>query len=996
MEPVLHDAFRRAAWPAPADRDAVPRERERLEAELAGDDPDSAALRGLLAVPEASAALAAVFGNSPFLTNCVLRDAAFAGRLLRDGPESALAFVFATMAAERPLSGAELMRALRVARRRAALAIALADIAGLWDVARVTNCLSDFADRAIGMAVDDQLRQLAESGVIAIADPENPSRGSGLVVLGMGKLGGCELNYSSDVDLIVLYDLARVRAADPDGLQRQFVRLVRGVVKLLEERTGDGYVLRTDLRLRPDPGATPLAMSTDAAEFYYETLGQNWERAAMIKARPVAGDIDAGEAFLLALRPFLWRRNLDFAAVQDIHSIKRQIHAHRGGGQVALAAHNIKVGRGGIREIEFFAQTLQLIWGGRDPSLRLRATCAALDALVKAGHADAGAVRSLTRCYEFLRRAEHRLQMIADQQTQTLPGDEAGLTHLATFLGAPDLDAFARSMLETLRTVERLYAGLFEEAPDLGEQGGNLVFTGTEDDPGTLETLARLGFKDPPAVAAQVRAWHHGRYRCMRSSRARELLTELMPALLGALGRAGDPDAAFLNFDRFMSRLPAGVQLFSLFHANPHLLHFVAEIMGGAPRLADKLSSRGSLLDSVLTASLAADPPDAAAMVGELAAALGQARDFQDVLDIVRRWKSEREFQIGVQLLRGAVPAARAGEALSDIADTALRAMKPAVEAEFRRQHGEIAGAEMAIVALGKLGGREMTATSDLDLLLLYETRDDDAQSDGERKLPAPQYFLRLATRFVNAVTAMTPEGQLYEVDTRLRPSGTKGPIATSLAGFRLYNERDAWTWEHMALTRARVVTASPAMAGRIAGEVRAILTRPRDPERLVGDVSDMRQRIARDRRATGPWDVKNRRGGLVDVEFVAQYLQLRHAATHPEILRTSTAAALRALAEARLLAPADAEDLERAYSLASAVQSVVRIAVDGSFDPAALPAAMLAGLAKAVGAVDFAALAATLDAACARAHAVFDRLIPPEAAAGAAHEAVDGRRDDN
>ncbi|MBM3525119.1 MAG: glutamine-synthetase adenylyltransferase, partial [Alphaproteobacteria bacterium] len=562
----LHDSYRQATWPAPADRDAVTRERERLDAELdaSRNEPDAAALSALLGLRPTEDALAALFGNSPFLTTCALRDAPFLGRLLRDGPQAALAHVLATMVEQAAEPEAPLMRLLRLARRRAALAIALADIGGLWDVARVTNALSDFADRSIGLAVDDQLRQLARNGAIELADPDRPSHDSGLVVLGMGKLGGRELNYSSDVDLIVMYDLARVRGPDRDGLQRQFVRLVRGVVKILEERTADGYVLRTDLRLRPDPGATPLAMSTDAAEFYYETLGQNWERAAMIKARPVAGDIAAGEAFLLALRPFLWRRHLDFAAVQDIHSIKRQIHAHRGGGQVALAAHNIKVGRGGIREIEFFAQTLQLIWGGRDPSLRIRATCESLRALEAAGHADHGVVLRLTRCYELLRRTEHRLQMIADQQTQTLPGDEAGLTHLAIFLGFADLDAFARALLDALRTVERLYAGLFEEAPDLGEQGGNLVFTGTEDDPGTLETLKRLGFRDPSVVAGQVRAWHHGRYRCMRSARARELLTELMPTLLGALGRAGDPDAAFLNFDRFMSRLPAGVQLFSL------------------------------------------------------------------------------------------------------------------------------------------------------------------------------------------------------------------------------------------------------------------------------------------------------------------------------------------------------------------------------------------------------------------------------------------------
>jgi glutamate-ammonia-ligase adenylyltransferase len=981
----IFPGFAAADWPAPADPAAVLRETGTLAAEIAAAGESCRGVAERIDHPSARAALGAVFGNSPFLTHCIQIDPAFLGALLRDGPDVALAKIFddldATSTAAR--SGAALARDLRVARRRVALTIAMADIAGVWPVDRVTACLSNFADRAIGIAVDDQLRALAATGAVQLANPAEPSHGSGLVVLGMGKLGGGELNYSSDVDLILLYDLARVRTPDPDNVQKGFVRLARGIVKLLEERTADGYVLRTDLRLRPDPGATPLAMSTDAAEFYYETLGQNWERAAMIKARPVAGDLVAGAAFLQALRPFIWRRHLDFAAVQDIHSIKRQIHAHRGGDVVALKGHNIKVGRGGIREIEFFAQTLQLIWGGRDPSLRLRATCDALDALVAAGRANAAVVVDLTRCYAVLRRVEHRLQMIGDQQTQTLPQDEGGLRQLALFLGYPDLDAFASALLGTLRRVERHYAGLFEESPDLGERGGNLVFTGADDDPDTLETLGRLGYADPSAVARQVRAWHYGRYRCMRSARARELLTELMPALLGALGGTPDPQAAFVNFDRFMSRLPAGVQIFSLFHANPQLLAFVAEIMGGAPRLADQLSSRANLLDLVIAESFSRDPPDAEACRRELGAALMQARDFQDVLDATRRWRNERAFQVDVQLLRGRIDARRAGRALADIADATLQALAPAVEAEFRRSHGVVAGGAFAIVALGKLGGREMTATSDLDLLLLYDAP-EGAVSNGEKELSAPQYYLRLATRFINAVTAMTPEGLLYEVDTRLRPSGTKGPIATSLAGFRRYNLEDAWTWEHMALTRARIVLAPPALGEGIAAALDAVLLRPRDSARLIADVSDMRQRMRRDRPDTGFWDVKNRRGGLIDIEFIAQTLILMHAHACPALRTGATDAALSAAAQAGLIPTNDADALRNAFALASAVQAVLRTAIDGAFVPEALPPALLAGLARAACDTSFDDLSARLETACAAAHAVFARWIPSEPLSGA------------
>ncbi len=980
---TLFPGFAAAPWPRPADPAAASRERERfLAAAVALTPEESDAARAIAGSTPGRAALDAAFGNSPFLTHCVQRDPGFTLALLREGPDAAHARIATALASPEPADGADLMRRLRVARARTALAVALADIAGVWPLARVTAALSGFADAAIGLAVDDQLRAIAAAGAIDLADADAPARGSGLVVRAMGKLGGEELNYSSDVDLIVLFDPARVRTRDRDGLQKAFVRLVRGVVKLLEERTGDGYVLRTDLRLRPDPGATPLAISTDAAEFYYENMGQNWERAAMIKARPCAGDRAAGQAFLDAIRPYVWRRHLDFAAIQDIHSIKRQINAHRGGAEVAVAGHDIKVGRGGIREIEFFAQTLQLIFGGRDPSLRGRSTCATLDALVAAGRIDRESADDLIDAYGYLRGVEHRLQMTDDRQTQRLPAEPAALAALATFLGEPDAARFEARMLAVLRRVERRYAGLFEESPELGSGVGNLVFTGTDDDPDTLATLKSLGFSDPPAVAAQIRAWHHGRYRAMRSPRARELMTELMPGLLHALGATPNPDAAFIHFDRFLSRLPAGVQILSLFHANLELLGLVAEIMGGAPRLAEQLSQRPHLLDSVLSAAFAAAPPGPDALAADLAAALRQARDFQDVLDVVRRWQHEREFQVGVQLLRGRIDVPEAGRALSDLAEATLGVLKPAVEAEFARAHGSPPGGWLAVVALGKLGGRETTFTSDLDLVLIYDVPDTDAPSDGEKPLPPSHYYNRLAQRLVNAITALTPEGRLYEVDMRLRPSGAKGPIAVSLEGFRRYNETDAWTWEHMALTRARVVAGDAALGARVAAAIGEALARPRDPERLVADVAAMRARIAKERRDASPWDVKNRRGGLIDVEFAVQYLQLRHGATHPAILAPGTRDALDRVATAGLLAAADAAALRTAFELATTVQGVLRLAVEGIFDPAGAPPALLARLARAAGALDFAALEATLEAATRESLAVFERLIPPEAAA--------------
>ena len=563
----------------------------------------------------------------------------------------------------------------------------------------------------------------------------------------------------------------------------------------------------------------------------------------MIKARPVAGDRTAAQHFLRELEPFLWRTNLDFAAIQDIHSIKRQINAHRGGARIAIEGHDIKTGRGGIREIEFFAQTQQLIWGGRLRELRVGSTCEALRRLASVGRIDPAAASALIDDYRFLRRLEHHLQMVDDARTHRLSSDRAGIERIAVFLGYSHANAFTADLLHHLGSVEKHYAELFEQAPSLAGPG-NLVFTGVEDDPDTLSTLSRLGFGDPASVAALVRGWHHGRLRATRSQRAREILTELVPELLRIFGKTPHPDGALLRFDQFLSRLPAGVQFFSLFHAYPGLLGLVAEIMAGAPRLAEQLARGPALLDAVLTEGFFATPPDRAGLAADLGRLLGGTRDYEDVLDTLRRWTGERRFQVGVQLLRRVLDGAQAGAALADIAETALAALVPAVEAEFARCHGRVPGGEFAVIGMGRLGSREMTLASDLDLILIYDVPPCGETSDGPHPLPVPTYYARLSQRLISAITAPTAEGRLYEVDMRLRPSGSSGPIATSLVGFTRYQRESAWTWEHMALTRARPVAGDAALRRQIADAVAVILAAPRDPERLLLDVADMRRLI--------------------------------------------------------------------------------------------------------------------------------------------------------
>ena len=918
----------------PADEAAA----ERAVVELAPLDTETATL------------VRAVAGNSPFLAQALVRQPGTLRAAVERGAPAALSDINEAMrrsAAE--TDGPAFMKASRAHRLAAATTIALADVAG-WHTGSVVAALSDFAEAAIEATVRHLLTDAIASGQLKAAD--------GFVVFAMGKLGGRELNYSSDVDLIVLWDQDVVALGSAASASDAFVPLTRRLVKLLAERTEDGYVFRTDLRLRPDPGSTAVAMSMVAAEAYYESVGQNWERAAWIKARPIAGDIAAGERFVKTLTPYIWRKHLDFAAIADIHSIKRQIHAYHGHSEVAVRGHNVKLGAGGIREIEFFAQTLQLIAGGRDPTLRYRATTAALQALATANRIDPAAATELTPAYWFLRRVEHRLQMVADEQTHTLPKDAEGMRRIALFSGYSDVAAFESDIHRHLLKVSHHSGLLFQRAPTLGS-GGSLVFTGVEDDPETIKTLTRLGFKEPSKAAAMVRGWHHGRSAATRTERARELLTELMPDLLRAFGRTPHADFALLRFDEFLTRLPAGVQLFALLNAHPEMLDLLAEVMGTAPVLAETLARRPEVLDAVLSPAFFRRLPSKDALRAELATALADAAVFEETLDRVRRFTGERKFQVGVQVMRGRADARAAGWMLSDLADVVLEALAERSAAEFARQHGTVAGGAFAVLAMGKLGAREMTAASDLDLVFLYDAL--DVTSDGKTPLPASTYFMRLSQRLIGALTAPTAAGHLYEVDMRLRPSGTQGPIATSLTGFLRYQRTEAWTFEHLALTRGRFVAGSPELAARLANEVRAVLAQPRDAAKVIADVADLRSKVDAQHGTGDPMRVKYVRGGLLDLEFLAQTLELQTAATHPEVLRGDTAAAFDALARAGALPADEAGRLGRAVLFQRNVQAWLRACLDEPTPGTLGEAPMLAMLARAAGAASPQSLAADL-----------------------------------
>ncbi|TIX89754.1 bifunctional [glutamine synthetase] adenylyltransferase/[glutamine synthetase]-adenylyl-L-tyrosine phosphorylase [Rhizobium sp. P44RR-XXIV] len=859
-------------------------------------------------------------------------------------------------------SEGEVMTRLRVAKRRAAFLIALADLARIYDGRKTTHWLSALAEASILAAIDHLLLSSHEAGKISLPDPTSPSLKSGLIVLGMGKLGAEELNYSSDIDVVVFFDETAGIVPNPEDAIDIFPRLMRRLVRILQERTADGYVFRTDLRLRPDPGSTPLAIPVDAAMNYYEGRGQNWERAAFIKARPVGGDIAAGQAFIRDLVPFVFRKYLDYAAISDIHSIKRQIHAHKGHGAIAVKGHNVKLGRGGIREIEFFVQTQQLIAGGRMPSLRCRGTEETLAELTKAKWIDAETRDELAAAYWFLRDVEHRVQMVRDEQTHLLPETDAELKRVAFMMGFADVSAFSEALVTTLKTVERRYAHLFEQETKLSTETGNLVFTGQGDDPDTLETLRHLGFERPSDISNVIRTWHYGRYRATQSVEARERLTELTPELLRVFGESKRADKALLRFDSFISGLPAGIQLFSLLSTNPALLSLIVNIMSSAPRLAEIIAAKPHVFDGMLDPGLMAELPTRDYLAERIKSFLAPARHYEEVLDRLRIFASEQRFLIGIRLLTGAIGGNMAARAFTYLADLIVEAALDAVMKEIRSAHGDYPGGRVAVVGMGKLGSFELTAGSDIDIILLYDYDDTGGESSGAKPLDATRYFTRITQRLIAALSAPTAEGVLYEVDMRLRPSGNKGPVATRINSFEKYQREEAWTWEHMALSRARLIYGDEELvlnAERIIGEVLSV---KRDVAKIAKDVREMRGLIEQEKPPESIWDMKLIPGGLIDIEFIAQYLRLIAPARGVGVDANglSTAEALKLLGGSLM----DRNDLDvclEALRLYSELSQLIRLCIDGTFDPGNAPSGLIELVSRAGDCPDIRTLEAEL-----------------------------------
>jgi len=822
--------------------------------------------------------------------------------------------------------------ALRRERLGLSLVVAIADLAGAYDLSQVVGTLSDFADRALSAAIAAAIRR-------RVPDAES----IGFSGIALGKHGAQELNYSSDIDPILLFDPEVLPRRERDDPAEAAQMVARRVVELLSTMTAEGYVFRVDLRLRPQAEVTPLALSFAAAITHYESSALAWERAAFIRARAASGDIARGQAFLDTIRPFVWRRSLDFGAISEIGRLTTRIRDHYAGGQAVGPGYDLKRGRGGIREVEFFAQTHQLIHGGRNPALRLRGTRASLDALADAGIIAAHDARILGESYDRLRTLEHRLQMVGDQQTHSLPTDPQALDNVARLDGLSD----GAALVAELATISEQVGSRFDALIAAWAPRGAIAVT----DQPLARDLDALGFAEPEALAGRIESWGNGKFRALRSEAAREAFARIRGPLLRALAAAPDQTRALLRWEQLIERLPSAINVFRLLEARPALFDVVMRVLAHAPTLADHLARRADLLDALIDMTAFDLPGDVATIAARLARS-EKGDDYQCLLDAVRRRVGEMRFALGVQLIEQAHDPLAIAAALSRVAEATIAVLAAATEAEFALVHGRVPDSRLVILGLGRLGGGALTHASDLDLVFLF-SGDFAQESDGARPLGGTLYYTRLSQRVVVALSAPTAAGALYEVDTRLRPSGTQGPIAVSLDSFARYQREEAWTWEHMALCRARAIHGSAQDRAALAAIIDDVLTMPRDAQILRADVLKMRGDMARHKPPKGPLDVKLARGGLVDAEFIVHYLQLRErTAFDPDL-----GLAISELAEAGFVPHA----MRDSHDLLTRLLVVVRlVAPDGAFPPEASRGIV----AQACGKADWDSLIAAIAAA--------------------------------
>ena len=872
--------------------------------------------------------------HSPFLREAMLARSDVVEAFTANGVADSVALALGS-------DGDSIDQLLRRQRYALALAVALGDLAGELTLEKVTGLLSAFADRAIDEAVRAALLERVPD-----AEPQ------GFAVIAMGKLGSGELNYSSDVDLLLLFDPETLprRARDDPG--EAAVRIGRRLIEIMQKRTQDGYVQRVDLRLRPSPEVTPIALPVNAAISHYESSALPWERAAFIRARACAGDVGLGERFLDSIQPFVWRRSLDFGVIEEVRQISARIRDHFAQGAIIGPGYDLKRGRGGIREVEFFIQIQQMIHGGRDPAVRSPATLDAVKSLLAAGRLEESTARALADAYRSLRTTEHRVQMVADAQTHLLPLETDALDNLAKLDGLGDGNALLDTLRPHVECVGAIFDGL---APEVSTQLSN--------DPDILKKeLASLGFMDQAAAARHVHNWRSGKARSLRSPPAQQAFEAMLPGLLRAIAAGADPNHALNRLGDIVERLSSGVNFFRLLEARPALARLLAKVLAHAPVLADQLARRPELFEGLFDASAFAMPPEAAEFAKVLTETM-RGHPYDVALDRVRRLVNERRFALGVQLIDRRRDPLEVTEGYARVAEGALDALGQAAVDEFEKAHGRFKMGELVILGLGRLGGYSLTHASDLDVIYLH-TAPPDTKSDGLKPLGPNDYFNRLASRVTAAMSVPTAAGPLYEVDARLRPQGSKGMLVVPLSGFERYQREEAWTWEHMALCRARPIFGSTEVKERTAQIIREILMVKRDPSKIIADAVKMRSDMERHKPPQSALDVKLGPGGLVDLEFSVHVLQLtRHVGVNTRLEVALEELAAESLVEANVV---------DALKLLSRMLVMMRLVAPGDVKPTADTWQLVA---EACGATGPDELLAEHDAARQRIAALWDSI---------------------
>lgn len=881
-------------------------------------------------------------GCSPYLAALATKEADW----LIQAVDDIEAACRAEIAAPASLAPDALGHGLRRGKRRMALLTGLADLGGAWALARVTAALSDFADSACQAALRASVLAQIKRGKLPGMTEEDAEEAAGMVVLAMGKMGAGELNYSSDIDLICLFDDSRFDPGEYHIARAAFGRATRAMTALLSEITAQGYVFRTDLRLRPDPSVTPVCIAMEAAEQYYESLGRTWERAAYIKARVAAGDARAGASFLKTLTPFVWRRHLDFSAIQDAHDMRLAIRDHKGlGGPITLPGHDMKLGRGGIREIEFFTQTRQLIAGGRDPDLRCRGTVPGLQVLARKGWVTQDVAAALEAHYVAHRTVEHRLQMVQDAQTHALPKSDEGFARIAAMMDR-DVDELKGDLARRLAEVHEMTEGFF--APSK---------------PAPVQDTAELD-------EAILNRWMT--YPALRSQRSRQIFERVKPTLVTRLAQAARPQEALMAFDGFLSGLPAGVQLFSLLEANPQLADLIIDITGTSPALAQYLSRNAGVFDAVIGGDFFTDWPGQQGLETLLTPVLAAEADYERKLDTTRRWHKEWHFRIGVHLLRGLISPARARAEYSDLARAVLAVLWPLVGTNFAQKFGPAPGRGAIVLGMGSLGAGTLSAGSDLDLIVIYDPLTQD-MSTGEKQVPSRVYYARLTQALITALSAPMAQGKLFEVDMRLRPSGNQGPVATSFSAFQSYQQDQAWIWEHLALTRACVVAGPADLGADVRDFQLGLLSQPRDRAAVAREVAQMRRRIQQAKPPGSLWEVKTGAGRLQEIELMAQAGMLLSGQPGATI-----GAGLDGAVAAELITGPDAEALAKCSALFADVHTVVRLLSDKPLERTENGLAAESFLQRSLGQPSLDGLEAELSTSYTRCNAILTRALGP------------------